>query len=71
MRNIPRKSEEKTIKDDELYQRVAPRYIRLIGELSKKYKVTKDEYFSGLVNFKQNKEVPVQLQPEVDTIGSF
>lgn len=58
MRNIPRKSEEKTIKDDELYQRVAPRYIRLIGELSKKYKVTKDEYFSGLVNFKQNKEVP-------------
>lgn len=58
MRNIPRKSEENIIKNDKLYKQIAPKYVQLIDYLSKEYKITEDAYFSDLVNFKQNKEIP-------------
>jgi len=58
MRNTPRKSAENIIKNGKLHKLIAPKYVQLIDDLSRKYKVTEDAYFSELVNFKQNKEIP-------------
>lgn len=58
MRNIPRKSDENIIKNGILFKQLAPKYLQLINGLSKRYKVTEDAFFSDLVNFKQNKEIP-------------
>jgi DNA modification methylase len=58
MRKGPRKSEENVIKNRVLYKQIASKYVQLIEELTQKHKVHKDECFSELVNFKQNKEIP-------------
>ncbi len=53
---MPRKSEEKSIINKALYSKLAPQYIRLIERLQNKYETIENDYFSDLVNFKQNKE---------------
>lgn len=55
---MPRKSETKSINNKILYAKTAQPYVGLIDNLQNKYEAIENSYFAGLVNFKQNKEIP-------------
>ena len=56
---LSRVSASKEIKDKDKHDELAPIYLRIIDDLSKKYPVVFDEYYEKLVNFKTNREQPI------------
>ena len=58
MINLARKSESKLINDEKKHDTLFKDYINLLEKLSSNFNVVKKLEYSGLVNFKDNKELP-------------
>jgi len=55
---MSRISEPKLIEDKKKYEKLIPKYLETLKELSENYPIHKDLKYSDLVNFKTNKSIP-------------